>query len=281
MNTPSPASDTDESRQQGPIWPQRLRQIASPVDRIRLPEADGEVPQDEEWCEVIVGGVSRRIRFHDYGEIYGIPGLYERLFYKRLKCCSPSRVASLLAEVLEERGVELGSLRVLDLGAGNGMVGDEMQRLGVREIVGVDIIEEAKDAAFRDRPGVYDDYLVTDMTELREPARTSLNHGRFNCLTCVAALGFEDIPPRAFATALDVVHTPGWIAFSIKEEFLRGGDDAFCELIDRLERDEVLRFEAYRRFRHRVSISGDGLYYVAVVARKLREVPSRFFEHAG
>ena len=57
-------------------------------------------------------------------------------------------------------------LRVLDVGAGNGMVGEELDRMGARHIVGVDIIPEAKEAAERDRPGVYDDYFVVDLTDV-------------------------------------------------------------------------------------------------------------------
>ena len=41
--------------------------------------------QAEEYCIVDVDGAERRIRFHDYHEIYSIPGLYEYLFCKKLK----------------------------------------------------------------------------------------------------------------------------------------------------------------------------------------------------
>ena len=51
---------------------------------VRFPRVDGAVPdQNEEWCDVIVDGELRRIRFHDYGEIYDIPGLYEVIFYEQ------------------------------------------------------------------------------------------------------------------------------------------------------------------------------------------------------
>ena len=40
-------------------------------------------------------------------------------------------------------------LRVLDVGAGNGMVGEELDRMGAKHIVGVDIIPEAAEAAQR------------------------------------------------------------------------------------------------------------------------------------
>src|SRR5437764_1450960 len=58
----------------------------------------GDIAQDEEWFEARLNGGIRRIRFHDYGRIYEVPGLYEKLFYEELKCASPETIRSLLDE---------------------------------------------------------------------------------------------------------------------------------------------------------------------------------------
>jgi hypothetical protein len=258
-----------------PRWRERIKQIPSPVEAVRLPDVDTRLSQDQEWCEAKIDGLKRRYRFHDYGDIYDIPGLYERIFYDSLKCCSPSRVVGLLRDVLSEEGVSPGGLRVLDLGAGNGMVGDELEVLGAGSIVGVDIIPQARRAAQRDRPGVYDAYYVQDLTRLEGEAEHSLRETRLNCLTGVATLGFGDTPPAAFLTALDLVTVPAWLAFNIKETFLSERDNSgFSRLIRRLTSSEVVRIEAYRRYRHRCSISGEPLHYIAMVGRKLKEVPA-------
>jgi hypothetical protein len=255
-----------------PRWRERIAEIPCNVDAIHLPQNTGGLSQDKEWCEVVSDGNRRRIRFHDYGKIFDIPGLYERLFYERLKCCSPSRVVRLLADVASEQRGGLKSLRALDLGAGNGMVGDELYARGVRQIVGIDIIPEARDATLRDRPGIYLDYLVTDMTDLPASDEDKLRRARCNCLLTVAALGFADIPPMAFIKGLTLIETPGLVAFNIKEDFLREEDGTgFSRLIRRLSRDEVIQIQAYRRYRHRLSMTGAPLYYVAMVVRKLKE----------
>lgn len=263
-----------------PRWRARVQQIDSGVDAIRWPNVEGdEVSQDEEWCDVVVDGESRRVRFHDYHRIYQVPGLYEQIFYERLECCSPSRVSRLLSEMLTESGVSTQQLRVLDVGAGNGMVGDELDARGADTLVGVDIIPEAKQAAERDRPGLYDDYRVVDLTRLSREDERQLRAARSNCLTCVAALGFGDIPPAAFARALDLVETPAWVAFTIKEDFIYEQDDSgFSKLIRSLCQDRLLQIQAYRRYQHRVSITGKPLYYVAMVARKLGDVPAEALE---
>jgi len=242
---------------------------------IRFPH-QSHLEQDEEWCEVEVEGAWRRIRFHDYHEVYSIPGLYETIFYRTLRCNSPKTVIELLRATLLEHSYAPEELRVLDMGAGNGMVGEELQSLGTRDIVGVDIIPEAKAAAERDRPWVYNDYLVADMTRPTEEQRRRLEQARFNALTTVAALGFGDIPVDAFFNAYNLVADEGWLAFNIKEDFLR--DDAaetsgFASLIRRITREGILQMELYKRYCHRLSIAGEPLYYIAVVAQKQRDIP--------
>jgi hypothetical protein len=255
------------------VWQKRLERIDGEVKYIHLPDAADGVDQDEEWCEITVKGEKRRIRFHDYADIFRIPGLYEELFYDHLECCSPSYISNLLASVVREYGEYPVGLRVLDVGAGNGMVGDELRDLDVQSIVGIDIIPEAKEAADRDRPDVYDDYRIMDLTDLPEDDEERLRRHNANCLTTVAALGFGDIPPLAFAKALDLIATPGWLAFNLKEDFLSEQDTSgFSRLIRRLNRDGYIQTMCYRRYQHRISISGDRLFYVAVIARKLKDL---------
>src|SRR4051794_28492876 len=98
---------------------------------IELPDLNGDsYDQDQEWCEVEIDGERRRIRFHDYHEIYAIPGLYEQIFYEELECDSPRTVSTLLAGQLGMDEIEPADLRILDVGAGNGMVGEELKKFG-------------------------------------------------------------------------------------------------------------------------------------------------------
>jgi predicted TPR repeat methyltransferase len=250
---------------------------------VRLPDAAVEpLSQDEEWCEVCVGGRRRRIRFHDYAEIYAIPGLYERLFYEELECSSPQTVAALLKDELDRTGTDPASLVVLDVGAGNGMGGEQLQDIGARSVVGVDLLPEAAMAAERDRPGVYDDYLVADLTRLNVAEHEGLDRRSFTCLLSIAALGFGDIPPDAFAAAYAKIAPGGWIALTIKEDFLTAEDPSgFEQLLRRMLDEGTIELRAQHRYRHRLSCQGGGLYYVAIIATKTGElsanghVPSR------
>jgi predicted TPR repeat methyltransferase len=231
--------------------------------------AQAELDQDAEWCEVETPEGRRRIRFHDYAEIYAVPGLYERLFYDELRCDSPRTVRGLLEDVLRDEGTDPESLVVLDLGSGNGMVGEQLAEAGAGEIVGVDILPEAAEAAARDRPGVYDEYHVIDLTERSAEVEAALTAAPFNCLTSVAALGFGDIPAVAFERAVEAIAEDGLVAFTIRDRFLDGDDESgFSELIAEQLESGALAPLAERRYRHRLSLSGEPLPYQAIVARK-------------
>jgi hypothetical protein len=250
---------------------------------VRFPSDEGAAAsQDTEWCEVVAAGEQHTIRFHDYHEIYDIPGLYERIFHDHLQCQSPEVVIGLLEEQLEQAGEDPGGFSALDVGAGNGLVGEQLQRLRVAAIVGVDIIPEAAQAAERDRPGVYDDYVVCDLTQLDGDARARVGAGPPNCMTTVAALGFDDIPPRAFAEAYNLAAEGAWVAFNLKADFLEHVDESgFRGLIRRMVREDVFEPVADRRYVHRLSIAGEPLEYVALVGRKRADVPDAWTADGG
>jgi len=235
---------------------------------------DGDDDQHEETFEVKLEGELVEMRCHDYADIYALPGLYEQLFRDELECRSPVAVRDALSHALAQRDADASSLRILDVGAGNGMVAEELAKLGPETIVGVDIIAAAAQAAWRDRPGLYGAYHVLDLTDMGEHAWSELEDIGFNCMTTVAALGFADIPPLAFANAYNLVSDGGWIAFNLKAEFLEGSDDTgFARLVRRMLNEDVLDLKIEERYRHRLSVAGDPLHYVALVGEKEGHVP--------
>ena len=249
---------------------------------LHMPAKDtaGGLDQDEEWCEITIDGQRSRILLHDYAAIFNVEGLYEQLFADSLDCDSPNVVCDLLREQLDKSGVDPATLTALDFGAGNGMVGEVLRDHAIGAIVGVDLLPEARDAAHRDRPRLYEDYYVFDLTQLDREHRAEL-HNRFDCLSCVAALGFGDIPPVAFAEALNFVAANGWIAFNVRDRFFEEEDPTgFGGFLRRLFREGLLEERARLRYTHRVSVDGEPLDYLAVVACKREDVPMEWAENA-
>ena len=232
------------------------------IHNISFPVTEpGALDQDQAYFYLRENGEQVRLRFHDYAEIYRRPGLYEQLFYQRLRCISP----------LKDNHVELSSLRVLDLGAGNGMVGE---LLDAARVIGVDIVEEARAACERDRPHAYDAYYVTDMSRLDAATAAEMKRWQIDCLTCIAALGFGDIPVPAFAQAFNLVQDGGWTVFNLKETFLHESDrSGFSRLVKGLLVSDILEVHHLERYRHRLSIDGRPLFYYVLVGRKRGDIP--------
>ncbi len=112
--------------------------------RIQFPTfGDSNLSQDKAYFYLLDTNNRRKIHFHDYDEIYKIPGLYEQLFYEQLKCQSPNKVSEILRSLVAQSEENFSDLRVLDLGAGNGMMGAALKKYGISRLVGVDIIPEA------------------------------------------------------------------------------------------------------------------------------------------
>lgn len=249
-----------------------IHRPALPRHRIEFPpSADDGLDQDEAYFFLVDGDERHKVRFHDYDAIYSREGLYEQLFYDRLKCRSPSKVTEVLRTAVQKEQHAASELRVLDLGAGNGMVGEALARFGVSRLVGVDITPAAKEATARDRPGLYDHYYLADFSAPDDDLRTELDTWAFSCLVSVAALGFGDIPPAAIAHAMRLIQPDGWIAFNIKDTFLDASDTSgFSRLVRELIFSEYLDLHHLERYRHRLSIHGKPLNYFAIVGRKCR-----------
>ncbi len=251
--------------------------------RIQFPKPESsDLNQDEAYFYLQGSGGQRKIKFHDYDEIYQVQGLYEQVFYDRLKCTSPTKVTSILESSVKQSEDNFTELRVLDLGAGNGMMGEELKKHGVSRLIGVDIIPEAYDATVRDRPGLYDAYYIEDFTKLTEEKREDIASWQCDCMVTVAALGFGDIPTKAFIEAFNIIKQQGWVAFNIKETFFDSSDESgFSKMIRELIFSEYLDVYHVERYRHRLSIEGEPLFYFAIAGRKNADVPPEFLASKG
>ncbi|RDA86503.1 hypothetical protein CP532_2014 [Ophiocordyceps camponoti-leonardi (nom. inval.)] len=238
--------------------------------RLALPEHTQEYEQDSEWCVIDDGSGWRELRIHDYDKVFRVPGLYEKLIHEVLQCQSPAVVSELLVKQLVSEGVDLSCVRVLDVGAGNGLVAEELRKRGIGKVVGVDIIAEAAEAAERDRPGTYEDYHVVDLEVLgADGAADMMADEGFDALIAVAALGFGDMQPGAFSVAFHMVREDGLVALTIRNDFLSDSDTSgFAALIRSLVSSG--RLEALREltYQHRLTTTRQPVYYHAIVARK-------------
>ena len=242
--------------------------MSSPVSVVRLlgpPEADGEYV-------VLRGGsdgdaAEETVHLHDYERVYGVPGLYEHVVQELLGCRSPQVAAKGLARALDALQLDPAALTVLDLGAGTGLVGALVRELGVGTVVGLDALAAAREAALRDRPEVYRDYLVGDLAEPAPGLLEQLRGHGLGGLVAAGAFGGTHVPASALETALGLLPPGAPVAFTIDERWMQtdgpgGFRTAVAELLSSGRLEQIQR----SRFQHRVTTTGEPIHYELLVA---------------
>lgn len=217
--------------------------------------ADGET-----WVEFGPPGHRRRVGFHDYAAIYAEPGLYERMFYETLGMRSTAEVVRMYADEIVRAGRNPASERVVDFGAGNGLGGIDLRELGIGTLIGVDLEPMARVAAERDRPGVYDDYLVGDVGAWSEAELQALRDHEPTAVLALSAVGIGHISPQTLARALTVLGPGGLYGFAVTPTLLPGTThegglaSGFPDYLPRLQRETDVLLE--RTYVHRIRTDG-------------------------
>lgn len=238
--------------------------------QIRLPDNIEHLPINQEYFFLTQNGQERRLKLHDYGDVYSIPGLYEYIARKILKYRSPEIMSSLLVEKATATGLSIDELKILELGAGSGLFGKALAKLGVTSITGIDIVPEAAAAANREYPGVYQEYLVEDLTQLSESNKNKLKEQNLNCLVCCSALSSGHIPVEAFIAALNLIQEGGWVMFNIAKTSHDNytNPPEFVKFYRQAIAKNTLKMHDVRFYNHRYFFNGQTLKYVAIIASK-------------
>ena len=213
-------------------------------------------------------GTTERFRLHEYDRVYAVPGLYEEVVQTRLQSASATILAERLTAAAADAGTEAADLAVFDLGAGNGVSGEELRARGVRTLLASDASAEARAAAQRDRPGLYTEYLVGDTDALSQIPDLIRDHG-LNALVAAGALGLGHISADSFHRLWSAFPPGAWFAVSLHEDLAAPGGSDFGDYLagfeEREDGGEILLREP---FRHRLTMDGEPITYDAIVACK-------------
>jgi hypothetical protein len=217
-------------------------------------------------------GRSEELRLHDYTRLYAFPGLYEQIVRDRLECCSPEQIASMLAHAVDEIGWDRAQVRVIDLAAGNGMSGEALVQLGLKPVLGTDIVAAARDAALRDRPNVYRAYETLDLLALTPEQTTAIAACNANALSCVAPVGNapQQLPVPALTAVIRLLAPDALIAY-MHDPTLGVPDPITPDLIREQVGDGVrTRQLERRRYVHRRMVAGQPYEMEGVILRVTR-----------
>lgn len=225
--------------------------------------------QSEENFLADVDGETRRFNIHDYASLYAVPWLYDIALYHNLRCETPTEMAEAIKGVWDEHKVNTAGMRMLELGAGSGAFGHELRNtLKVGHLVGLDIEPLAREAALRDRKGLYNDYYVADLTALGD-AKQSLLDEKYDCVGMASATGWGNhIPVEGFEQGFQLLQPGGWFIFHVKPN----DPDPECIALNEWVIDKVESGQLNEKYRashfHRQSSGGGDIFYDVVLGVK-------------
>ena len=174
----------------------------------------------------------------------------------------------MLARAVDRAGWAGDDVRVLDIAAGNGVSGEALAAAGLHPVLGSDIVPSARAAALRDRPGLYEQYLILDLIALSEAERAAVTALGCNVLSCVAPVGEGPslLPPAALRAAAALLAPDAFVAYM--HDLSRGGPDAMVAAGwgQGVSAQEVSR----TRYVHRYTVNGAPVEMDGVVWRLQR-----------
>jgi hypothetical protein len=228
---------------------------------VRFPPQDAGAPDEEAFEVAFADGRVERFTMHDYARVYAVPGLYEEVVQRTLECATPDRIATLLAGAARSLGRQPADVRVLDLGAGNGVSGAALAAAGMRPVVAVDLEPQARAATLRDRPGLYELVLTGDAATLDASEVEAVRALRPNALTLVGALGSDHVGLAGLSAAARLLEPDALVAYAYPEY----EDDA--ELLAALAAVGRVTEIGRERYRHRRTAAGGERIWQAAAVR--------------
>ncbi|XP_033734340.1 methyltransferase-like protein 27 isoform X1 [Pecten maximus] len=125
------------------------------------------------------------------------------------------------------------SVRILDVAAGTGIVGEELQKLGFTEIDALDPSPGMLDHARK--KGVYTNFLCQFLTE--KPC--DIQTGSYDCVVMCSAIGSGHVPAEAFLEIQRITRPGGFVVLAANAKDLHKDygncRQEFCRLFDTLE----------------------------------------------
>ena len=123
------------------------------------------------------------------------------------------------------------------------------------------------EAALRDRPAVYRDYLVGDLADPAPGLLDRLREHGLDGLVAAGAFGGTHAPAPALETALGLLPPRAPVAFTIDERWMQSdGPGGFRTAVARELRSGRLEQIERTRFHHRVTTTGEPIHYELLVA---------------
>lgn len=129
----------------------------------------------------------------------------------------------------------LTGLRIVDAGCGTGTVGNELAKIGAKDIVGLDFSQGMLDVARKS--GSYKELKIADLTQ-----KLDFGDEEFDALTCCGTFTHGHLGPQPLAEFMRVIKKGGvlvatvldshWVEKGFKAEADRLAEAGVCEVVE-------------------------------------------------
>ncbi|XP_058941868.2 methyltransferase-like protein 27 [Pocillopora verrucosa] len=128
-----------------------------------------------------------------------------------------------LKEVYQDKPMD--QIKIIDAGAGTGLIGVELKKLGYTNLCALDISAEMLTEAKKKE--IYTEFICTSLNGQSIP---QIKSGQFDALICGGALITGRIGSSAFVEMIRMVQTDGVLCFNIMKEELEHYQEMMTEL---------------------------------------------------
>ena len=155
--------------------------------------------------------------------------------YKRLGYPDPTKVAEMADKQASAKGLNKDTCRVLDLGCGTGLVGEELAAKGFKNIVGIDISIAMMDKA--KAKNVYSEFIELDLTDFEAFPHTL--KGSFDIVVCAGLINNNHMDESLFEEMMTAAKKGGLIIFASRISYI--GQYWYNTALDSLTKENRLR----------------------------------------
>ena len=154
--------------------------------------------------------------------------------------CGPVIAAAQLTQKLEEFGYT-NEARIIDLGCGTGLVGEQLHKLGYKNIDGVDLSPDLLQTA--KEKGIYGSLQEGLMAS---PGCKDLGvaANQYDAAICVGVLTLNHVPSEGLNDLVHVVKPGGLVTFGIRGQALDAAKGRYQEKMDQLSKEGKWKFIA-------------------------------------
>jgi predicted TPR repeat methyltransferase len=160
-----------------------------------------------------------------------------------------------LVQKLKEFGYT-DDARILDLGCGTGLVGEELKKHGYKNIHGVDLTPELLESA--KAKGIYG---LLQQGSMGSPECKDLGIGanQYDATICVGTLALAHVKSEGLDDLVHVVKPGGLVCFSIRDLSLNAPQSGYREKMDQL--CEVGKWKPVAKHHEAAYLAGDGAWF--------------------